>query len=80
MAKKPSKPKPSGGISFVEAFDDPNLFGPYFKGPSWNGWRAVLKAAHGVALNDDELRFFRTVAEPRSAEAACPRVMGHSGP
>ena len=63
MAKRPSKPKPSGAISFVEAFDDPNLFGPYFNGPSWNGWRAVLKAAHGVALNDDELRFFRKVAE-----------------
>jgi hypothetical protein len=64
MAKIPSKkPKPSGGISFVQAFDDPNIFGPYFKGPSWNGWRAVLKAVRGVALNDEELRFFRSVAD-----------------
>jgi hypothetical protein len=63
MAKRPSKPKPSGGLSFVEAFDDPNLFGPHFEGPSWNGWRAVLKAAHAEALNDEELTFFRKVAD-----------------
>jgi hypothetical protein len=52
-----------GTVPFYLAFDDPNLFGPHFSGPSWNGWRAVLKAAHGVALNEEELEFFRKVAD-----------------
>jgi hypothetical protein len=56
-----TKKKPAV-VSFVTAFDDPNLFGPYFSGPSWNGWRSVLKAAHGIRLNDEELEFFRSVA------------------
>ena len=50
-------------MSFIEAFDAPDIFGPYFRGPSWDTWRAVLKAAHGVPLDDTELELFRSVAD-----------------
>ena len=29
-------------IDIVQALDDPNLFGPWFSGPSWSTWKAVL--------------------------------------
>ena len=50
-------------ISLPAALDDPKLFGSWFKGPSWNAWRAVLKPAFGAAMSDDELELFRSVAE-----------------
>ena len=56
-------------ISLPAALDDPKLFGPWFKGPSWNPWRAVLKAGFAVPMSREELELFRSVAErdpPRS--------------
>ena len=50
-------------IDLIDALDDPNLFGPWFSGPSWRPWRAVLKAACGHALDDDDLAIFRAVAQ-----------------
>jgi hypothetical protein len=32
-------------ISVSDAMASPLLFGPFFRGPSWDTWRAVLKAA-----------------------------------
>jgi hypothetical protein len=32
-------------ISVSDAMASPLLFGPFFRGPSWDMWRAVLKAA-----------------------------------
>src|ERR1700730_4448849 len=29
----------SGHIDILQALDDPHLFGPFFKGPSWTAWR-----------------------------------------
>jgi len=34
-------------VNIVEAMDDKRLFGPWFKGSSWDVWRAILKGAHG---------------------------------
>jgi phage terminase large subunit-like protein len=40
------------------------LFQPWFKGgTSWDGWRAVLRAAYGLPMSDQEREFFRSVAE-----------------
>ncbi len=50
-------------MNIVEAMDDKRLFGPWFKGPSWNTWRAVLKAAHALSMTADDVARFRTVAE-----------------
>jgi hypothetical protein len=42
---------------------DPQLFGRWFVGPSWNVWRAVLKAAFAIPMTVRELQLFRTVAD-----------------
>jgi hypothetical protein len=31
-------------VNILEALDDPSLFGPHFRGPSWAAWRAFLQA------------------------------------
>jgi hypothetical protein len=50
-------------IDIVTAMNDPALFADWFKGESWNGWRAILKAAFCLPMSPDEVDFFRTVAE-----------------
>ena len=44
------------------AFSDARVFGPWFKGASWDGWRAVLRAAFAERMTKAETAFFRTVA------------------
>ena len=53
-------------ISIVEAMDDPNLFGPWFSGPSWATWRAVLRAAFALPMSADDLGRFCAVAGDRA--------------
>ena len=44
-------------------FTHGQLLGPFFAGASWDGWRAVLRAAFGEKLTKAERTFFRTVAD-----------------
>jgi hypothetical protein len=50
-------------ITIADALTDPELFQPWFPGETWDGWRAVLKAAYALPMTGDEVEFFRTVAE-----------------
>jgi hypothetical protein len=50
-------------ITPAAAIADPNLLGAAFNGPSWDRWRAILRAAFGEPLDDAELALFREVAE-----------------
>jgi hypothetical protein len=50
-------------INIIDTLDDPGLFEPWFRGESWNGWRAVLKGAFGLPMTTAEIEFFRTVDE-----------------
>jgi hypothetical protein len=43
--------------------EDPHLFGQWFEGPSWDAWRAVLKAAVCDPMTAREMRLFRSVAD-----------------
>ena len=36
-------------IDIVSAMNDPALFSDWFQRESWDGWRAVLKAAYALA-------------------------------
>ena len=51
--------------SVVDTMGDPELFGGWFAGETWDGWRTILKAAFGHALTDGERAFFATVAGGR---------------
>ncbi len=57
---------PGLNISVSDAMASPELFGPYFEGPSWNAWRVVIKAAYGEPLSADELSLFHSIAGERS--------------
>ena len=46
-------------MNIIQAMDDPNLFGPSFKGPTWDGWRAVLKAAFALPMSASEGEIFK---------------------
>jgi len=37
-------------LDIVQAMDHPGLFKQWFDGPSWVGWRAVLKAAFCLSM------------------------------
>jgi len=50
-------------LNIIESMEDPALFHRWFDGDSWNGWKAVLKAAYGLPMSDEEREFFLTVAE-----------------
>jgi hypothetical protein len=62
-----------GMITASEAIADESLLGRPFRGSSWSPWRAVLRAAEGLPLDDDQHRDFCRVAErePRAACASC---------
>ena len=49
-------------ISISAAMDSPALFEPYFRGPSWNVWKAVLKAASAEPMDDAQKAAFAAVA------------------
>ena len=58
------KARQRGGRSLhVEALEDQNLFGPWFSGPSWAMWKAVLKGAFAIPMTPEELALFRAVAQ-----------------
>jgi len=40
-------------IDIVEALGDANLFSPWFSGPSWSTWRAVLRTAFHLPMDSD---------------------------
>jgi hypothetical protein len=50
-------------ITTSTAITDPALLGSAFAGGSWATWRAVLRAAEGLPLDDEQLQLFRGVAE-----------------
>lgn len=45
-------------ISYSEACRDPNLFGDWFDGPSWDTWRVLDKALFGEPLSAEELAIY----------------------
>ena len=52
-------------LDIVQAMDHPGLFKQWFDGPSWDGWRAVLKAAFCLPMSEAEIAFFKSVAGDR---------------
>jgi hypothetical protein len=64
---KASEPltRPVGAIDFATAFDDPLLFGPFFSGPSWDAWRAIIPAAHALPMTPQQLITFEELAGGR---------------
>lgn len=54
-------------ITFAEACDDPNLFGPWFDADTWGTWRVIDKALFGEPLDDAELAVFTSLTGRQEA-------------
>jgi hypothetical protein len=52
--------------NIIDFISDPALLGPHFSGPSWDRWRAVLKAAFALPMTRRERVAFAEVAGDRS--------------
>jgi hypothetical protein len=72
-ARAPAEPRPAPrakpALNIIDALDDEALFKPWFRGESWDGWRAVLKAIYALPMTETERAFFRTISDrepPRS--------------
>ena len=48
-----------GGMNILQALDDPNVFGPFFRGPTWGAWRAFLAALFGLPLTIEQLAIYQ---------------------
>ena len=46
-------------MTIIDAMREPQLFGSWFKGESWESWRVFLKALFGLGLAGRELDTFR---------------------
>jgi hypothetical protein len=53
----------SDWVTTSAAITDEDLLAPSFAGESWATWRAVLRAAEGLPLDEGQLDLFRGVAE-----------------
>src|SRR2546429_1888746 len=61
-------------LNIIEAMDDPALFEPWFRGPTWNPWRVVLKAIFALPMSDEERAFFRSIADRDPPAEPCKEV------
>lgn len=50
-------------MNILDSMQDEGLFGPWFSGASWGGWRAVLKGAFALPMTRAERKFFRSVSD-----------------
>ena len=57
-------------INIAHAMTDPALFGQHFEGPSWDTWKAVLKAAFGEPLSRYRTGTIHGRSEPQPAAKA----------
>jgi hypothetical protein len=69
-------------ITVTEALDNPLLFEPYFRGPSWLAARATMRAAFGEPLDEAERAIFEQVAQrppPTQRVKELVAVIGRGG-
>jgi hypothetical protein len=52
-------------IDIISAMEHDRLFARWFRGDSWNRWKAILRAAYGLKMSRADKRLFAEVAERR---------------
>lgn len=88
MTTKPTaKPKAAAStVSFLDFLDADSLAGPWFKGASWDAWKAFGCALFGLAMTPAQLATYRMLTgrtaaptqQAREAWAICGRRGGKS--
>ena len=46
-------------MNILDALDDPNVFGVFFRAGTWDAWRVFLAALFGLPMTDDQLVTYR---------------------
>jgi hypothetical protein len=55
--------------SIADCLSDADAFGPWFAGPSWSAWKAVMRAAFALPLSDSDREVFADLAGGRAPPA-----------
>src|SRR5690348_7259385 len=70
-------------FTYAQACADPNLFGSWFAGPSWDAWRVVDRALFGEPLSPAEHEIFRQLTgrerAPTEAVSEAWLIVGRRG-
>jgi hypothetical protein len=45
--------------TIIEALEDPRLFAPFFRGPSWEPWKAFLAALFALPMTESQQALYR---------------------
>jgi hypothetical protein len=45
-------------LTISAAVADPKVFAPFFRGPSWDAWRAFFAVLFGLPLTDEQLAIY----------------------
>ena len=45
-------------MNILQAIDDPKVFAPFFRGPTWDAWRVFLAALFGLPLTGEQLTLY----------------------
>ena len=73
----------TAGLSIIDAMEAPDGFQPWFEGPSWNPWKAVLKGAFALPMTPQELITFGELAggraPPKRRVRWSPSLAGDAG-
>ena len=54
-------------VNIINFIDSPLLLGPHFEGPSWDRWRAVLRAAFALPMSERDAELFAEISGGRPA-------------
>jgi hypothetical protein len=46
-------------VNILDALDDANVFGPFFKADTWDAWRVFLRVLFALPLSDAQLAIFQ---------------------
>jgi hypothetical protein len=60
-------------LTILDLMDDPQVFGPWFRGPSWGAWRVFLRVLFGLPLSPAARATYTTHTgrqHPPTAQAA----------
>lgn len=69
--------------TILETMAHPAMFAPFFKGPSWDNWKAFLAALFGLPMSEPQLAVYREhtgrTTAPKSPFTEAELVVGRRG-
>jgi hypothetical protein len=61
-------------FTIINAMENPALFQRWYDGPSWAGWKTILRAAYNLPMSDQDREFLRTVADREAPPQRCKEL------